>query len=378
MMTNYLNRAGHICLRSARFFLRTFTLALALAPTPATADFPIQKIKLPPGFSINLFASVPGARSMVVVEKLGTIFVGTRDDGVYGVSISNGSVSKVLSGLHVPNGITYNNGYLYIAEQNQIVRYRAGGLSDLKNQKPEILFTGLPDKSWHGWRYAAFGPDNGLYVSVGAPCNICMVSGLEGTILRLDEASGWQPQVYARGVRNSVGMAFHPTSGVLYFTDNGADNMGDDSPPDELNTAPKAGIHFGYPYFGGGKDKTSIFGNATPPAKVTFPAVSFQAHVAALGLHFYQGNMFPKQMRGQVFVAQHGSWNRSEPVGYRVMRIKFDKTGNAVSSQPFAWGWLNKDGSKWGRPVDVKELPDGALLISDDEAGAIWKISFAK
>ena len=211
-------------------------------------------------------------------------------------------------------------------------------------------------------------------MAVGAPCNVCAVAGLEGTIQRFDPET-WQPETYAAGVRNSVGLAFHPETGDLFFTDNGADMMGDDTPPDELNHAPIAGLHFGYPYFGGGKDRTFDFRNATPPNDARSPVIAFNAHVAALGIEFYRGTMFPKEYRTDAFVAQHGSWNRSVPDGYRIMRIRFDEKGLPIGKEIFADGFLS-EGRKLGRPVDLETLPDGSLLISDDHTGAVYRITY--
>jgi glucose/arabinose dehydrogenase len=191
------------------------------------------------------------------------------------------------------------------------------------------------------------------------------------------ELDGSRLEVFARGVRNSVGIDFHPRTGEAYFTDNGADGMGDDSPPDELNHAPRAGLDFGFPYYGGGRDVTRDYRGRPPPQDAVFPVVAFGAHVAALGVHFYRGRMFPEVYRTDAFVAQHGSWNRSTPDGYRLMRIRFDSGGRIVGSEVFAEGWLTGS-TAWGRPVDIKELPDGSLIVSDDRAGAIYRISYAQ
>jgi glucose/arabinose dehydrogenase len=238
-----------------------------------------------------------------------------------------------------------------------------------------VVFDGLPDKSHHGWRYATFGPDGRIYISIGAPCNVCAPKGLEGTIIALSPDGG-KPEVMALGVRNAVGLAFHPKTGQLFFTDNGADSMGDDSPPDELNQLENAGQHFGFPWFGGGQDRTPQFARRPlPDRKLSAPVIAFGAHVAPLGIHFYRGSMFPPEYQHDAFVAQHGSWNRSSPVGYRVVRVRFDNNGNAVSHEPFIEGWLNA-GAKLGRPVDIAELPDGSLLVSDNHGHLIWRISY--
>jgi len=371
-------------MNEVRHFLPAMLLACALflthaSASPAAADA-MGEINLPEGFSINTFAAVPGARSIAVVPEIGAVFVGTRGDKVYGFHVNGdrpGRVREVLKGLNVPNGVAWRDGWLYVAEQHRVVRYAAFNLEVVETATPEILFDGLPDDSWHGWRYIAFGPDGMLYVSVGAPCNVCEVGGLEGTIIRINPEGG-EPEIFATGVRNSVGLDFHPGTGELHFTDNGADRMGDDSPPDELNHAPVKGLHFGFPYYGGGSDRTPQFRNDPAPKDAVLPELHFGAHVAALGIHFYGGGMFPEKYRSTAFVAQHGSWNRSVPDGYRLVRVDFDPQGRATSYATFAEGWLMPYGQFWGRPVDVKELPDGSLLVSDDSAGAIYRITFDK
>ncbi len=362
-----------------KHLLAVFLALFALPACAADLASRLDAIRLPPGFRIELWARVPGARSLVLAEELGAVLVASRGDAVHGVTIGPGGsaagVFRVASGLKIPNGIAWGDGALYVAEQHRVVRLRGGDLAALAAASPETVFAGLPDKRWHGWRYAAFGPDGMLYVAVGAPCNVCRVEGLEGTIVRIDPRRG-AAEVFARGIRNSVGMDFHPATGELHFTDNGADHMGDDSPPDELNRAPAAGLDFGFPYYGGGEDRTEAFAGEALPDPVTPPEVRFAAHVAALGIHFYRGSMLPPEYRHDAFVAQHGSWNRTVPDGYRVVRVRFDGRGRAVSHQVFAEGWLTADGA-WGRPVDVAELPDGSLLVSDDRQGAIYRITYA-
>ena len=210
--------------------------------------------------------------------------------------------------------------------------------------------------------------------AVNAACNSYPLSGLQGTIIEVDPDTGAH-RIFARGIRNSVGMDFHPSTGELYFTDNGADNMGDDLPPDELNHAAQANLHFGFPWYGGGRAKTREFGGPDSADKITFPIVEFGAHTASLGVHFYRGSQFPDAYKTSAFVAQHGSWNRSTPIGYRIMHLKFDEAGGFLSKEVFADGWL-QGSQKWGRPVDVAELPDGSLLVSDDRAGAIYRITY--
>ncbi|MFQ5765736.1 MAG: PQQ-dependent sugar dehydrogenase, partial [Rhodospirillales bacterium] len=283
--------------------LALLLLAAASAwAAPAAAAARLDLVRLPPGFQIQLYARVPGARSMAVVPELGAVLVGTRGDSVYAVVDADGDgrverVDRVFDDLHVANGIDWREGWFYVAEQHRVVRFAAPDLATLKRARPEVLFNALPDDPWHGWRYARFGPDGMLYIAVGSPCNICRIGGLEGSIVRMP-ADGGKPAVFASGVRNSVGFDFQPGTGELYFTDNGADHMGDDSPPDELNHAPRKGLWFGFPYFGGGRDRTSAFKNERLPGRPSFPVIEFNAHVAALGISFYRGTQFPAGYRG--------------------------------------------------------------------------------
>jgi len=347
----------------------------ARAVTPAE----LARISLPPGFSISIYGEVPGARSMAWAPEISTLFVGTRGDTLYAVRDRDGDeraeTARVVGrGFNVPNGIAWHDGWLYVAEQNRVIRWRP--MEDAPEPRDvQVLFDDLPDRSHHGWRYATVGPDRRLYVAVGAPCNICAVSGLEGTIVRMN-LDGSGVEIFARGIRNSVGIDFRPNDGLLYFTDNGGDGLGNDVPPDEFNRADRAGLHFGYPHYAGGRAVSPGWAGRTPPPGAVFPAVSFGAHVAALGVHFYRGGLFPVAYRNDAFVAQHGSWNRTVPDGYRVMRVRFDAAGRPLRAEPFATGWLGANGATWGRPVDVKELPDGALLVSDDHAGVIYRIDY--
>ena len=372
---------------------RSFSyLALGIATCLALSSFvaaksrvekQLEQINLPPGFSIEIFAEVPGARSMALDKSSNTVYVGTMGSDVYAVSYENqegksDKVVKIMSGLKVANGVAVHRNYLYVAEQNRIARYPLRGRSPSANweQDREIKFSDLPDKSHHGWRYIGFGPDNKLYVTVGVACNICKLQGIEGTIIRMDP-DGSNSEIFANGIRNSVGLSLHPKTGVLYFTDNNTDMMGDDIPPGEFNAAPTAGLNFGFPYYAGGSVRSPGWAYNTPPPNVQFPKVDFQAHVAALGLAFYTGDMFPEEYRHDAFVAQHGSWNRSVPIGYRVVRVKFDDNGEVVGDEVFADGWLQGE-KAWGRPVDVLHMPDGALLVSDDHRGVLYRISYTE
>ncbi|MEX2515319.1 MAG: SMP-30/gluconolactonase/LRE family protein [Gammaproteobacteria bacterium] len=341
----------------------------------------LHKLNLPDGFNIDIYAEVPGARSMTLGQSHGTVFVGTRTNKVYAVVDKNkdrkaDEVVTILDDLKVGNGVAIHQGNLYVAEQHRIARYAAPGFdlnlpfADMR----EVIYEDLPDKGHHGWRYIAFGPDDKLYVTVGVPCNICDPQDIEATIIRMNP-DGSDAEVFAHGIRNSVGMDFQPDSGTLFFTDNNTDMMGDDIPPGELNAAPEQGMHFGFPYYAGGKERHKDWADKQPPQEVTFPEVEFQAHTANLGFRFYTGDMFPAEYKNDIIVAQRGSWNRSEPVGYRLKRVRFDDKGQVSGHEVFIDGWL-KDGEAWGRPVDVLQLPDGSLLMSDDYNGVIYRISY--
>jgi glucose/arabinose dehydrogenase len=327
---------------------------------------------------IEVFAQVPGARSLAVAEEGARIYVGTHSDRVFAVldRDRNGHADELVEvarDLKVPNGVAIApDGALFVVEQHQISRFDPAG------EREVVVPPGvLPDSRHHGWHYAAFGPDGRLYVTVGAPCNICAVRGFEGTIVRL-RPDGQELEIFARGVRNSLGLDWRPQTQELFFTDNGGDGLGDLIPPDELNRVPERDLHFGYPYFWGPGQPYPQFAGVEPPGPITHPALNFEAHVAALGVHFYRGRMFPQDYRGDAFVAQHGSWNRTDPIGYRVMRVSFDASGRPTGKQVFIDGWLGGGGRAWGRPVDIAELPDGSLLISDDAAGVVYRVTYRR
>ena len=353
-------------------------LAPLLAAAPAAAQAPawLDRIALPDGFRISIHAEVPSARSMVRDPATGIVYVGSRGSAIHAVQDADGdgradAVRRVADGLNVPNGLAIRDGRLYAALQDRVVAWPLPDAFPDALGAPETVRDGLHDARHHGWRYAAFGPEGRLHVSLGAPCNICPLEAGTGKIVRMNpDGSGWE--VVADGVRNSVGFDWHPATGELWFTDHGADHMGDDIPPDELNRVREPGAHFGFPWRGGEIHLTG-YENREPPMAVVAPEVSFQAHVAALGIRFYEGAMFPDEYRGDALVAQHGSWNRSEKVGYRIMRVRFDTEGNPTAKEPFAEGWLD-GGRVHGRPVDLLELPDGSLLVSDDRAGLIYRI----
>lgn len=339
----------------------------------------LDKIKLPPGFKIDLYADhVPNARSMVL-SPAGTLFVGSRDKGrVYAVVDRNKDgvgeeVITIAQRLRYPNGVAFRDGALYVSEVSRILRYDNIEADLSHPPEPVVVYDRFPGDEWHGWKYIAFGPDGLLYVPVGAPCNVCAVKDPYATITRL-RPDGTHLEVYARGVRNTVGFDWHPRTRELWFTDNGRDWMGDHRPPDELNHAPRPGLHFGFPYCHGRDVLDPEFGRGRSCREFTPPALELDPHVAALGMKFYTGTMFPSEYRGQVFIAEHGSWNRTIPIGYRVTLARF-QNGRPVRWEVFAEGW-QQGRSNWGRPVDVLVMPDGALLVSDDRAGVIYRIRY--
>jgi glucose/arabinose dehydrogenase len=345
------------------------------------AELALDTIKLPPGFAIDVFASgVDNARSLALGDK-GTVFVGTRTAGkVYAVVDANGDnkadrVVTLASGWNMPNGVAYRDGALYVAEVSRVHRFDDIERT-LDRPSSRVVNDSFPTDRHHGWKFIAFGPDGWLYVPVGAPCNVCDRRAADrryATIMRM-RPDGASPEVYAEGVRNTVGFAWHPATGALWFTDNGRDNLGDDVPPDELNVATRAGQDFGFPYCHGGTISDPEFGKARACSEFVPPVQRLGPHVAALGMRFYTGAMFPAAYRNQVFIAEHGSWNRSRKIGYRLMLVRLEGD-RAVGYEPFARGWLQGERA-WGRPVDVLVMPDGALLLSDDEADAIYRISY--
>jgi glucose/arabinose dehydrogenase len=345
-------------------------------------EISLEKIVLPPGFAITIFArNVPGARSMALGEK-GTLFVGTRKAGkVYAISDTDGDnradeVIMIASGLNMPNGVAFRKGALYVACLNRVIRFD-NIEPRLKNPPAfKVLYDQLPRDRHHGWKFIRFGPDGYLYVPVGAPCNVCERDDERyASILRMGP-DGHGVEVFAAGIRNTVGFDWHPETGELWFTDNGRDWLGDDLPPDELNRAPVRGLHFGFPYCHGGDIPDPKFGKKRRCEEFVAPEIKLGPHVASLGMRFYSGGMFPKKYRQQIFIAEHGSWNRSVPIGYRISLVELDGS-RAVRYSVFAEGWLQ--GSRpFGRPVDVLVMADGSLLISDDLAGVIYRISYER
>ncbi|WP_048143287.1 PQQ-dependent sugar dehydrogenase [Methanosarcina horonobensis] len=338
-------------------------------------------IELPPGFSIDYYAeNVEGARSMALSPN-GTLFVGSRGEGrVYAVLDKDrdnkaDDVIVLAEGLNMPNGVAFRNGSLYVAEISRVIRYDDIEARLENPPEPVVVNDNFPSDRSHGWKYIKFGPDGKLYVPVGMPCNICNPEDERyGTIMQM-EPDGSQLEIFARGIRNTVGFAWHPETEELWFTDNGRDWLGDDLPPDELNRAPEPGMNFGFPYCHGEDIPDPEFGELRNCSEFTPPEVELGPHVAALGMTFYTGTMFPEEYRNQIFIAEHGSWNRKIPIGYRVTLVRLEN-GTPVSYEPFAYGWL-QGFADWGRPVDVLVMPDGALLVSDDSNNAIYRISYS-
>jgi glucose/arabinose dehydrogenase len=357
----------------------------------------LAHIKLPPGFKISLYAIVPDARHMAVGPQGVVTFVGTRKSKVWAVTDRDkdrvaDEVKEFAPSIafSVPNGVCFSkDGFLFIAEQNRVLTFPA---AEFFYEGPDVaafmvvkqgdLIPKDEESYNHTARTCRVGPDDKLYITLGQPFNVPAPEkmdlykrvGMAGIIRMTRE--GKEREVYAWGVRNSVGMDFNPKDRTLWFTDNQVDGMGDDQPPGELNRADKAGLYFGFPYYGGGKVRTTEYKDQQAPANVTFPQVEMAPHAADLGMTFYSGGMFPSQYQGGVFSAQHGSWNRTKPVGARVMFTSLKADGTADKTVPFAEGWLTENGEYLGRPVDVAQLPDGSLLVSDDLAGALYRISY--
>jgi glucose/arabinose dehydrogenase len=354
----------------------SFVIMLFVCVAVYGKELPLNLLKLPQGFSISVYAVVPGARQMTLGAQ-GTVFVGTRDEGkIYAVvadKINPGKmhVITIASGMQMPNGVAFYQGDLFVADVNKILRYKNIETNLEHPPKPMIITDSLPNETHHGWRYIHFGPDGKLYIAIGAPCNNCIRDDHRfATIMRMDP-DGNNQEIYAHGVRNSVGFDWHPVTKELWFTDNGRDRMGDVVPPDELNHATKKGMHFGFPYCHGKNISDPDLGDMFPCSTFTPSTVDLSPHAASLGMLFYTGNMFPKKYFHQIFIAQHGSWNRSVKIGYDVVTVNL--SANTPKVEPFITGWLQHD-KAWGRPVDILQLKDGSLLISDDYAGVIYRV----
>lgn len=367
--------------RTARMqILRTGAASLLAATAlPAFAALPIERIKLPPGFHIEVLSdAVPSARAMALSPK-GILYVGSLDGHVYALELQNGRVTArhvIAAGLETPAGVAWRDGALYVSAVSKILRFDAIDSHLNDPPQPAVVTDKLPTETHHGWKFIAFGPDGKLYVPQGAPCNVCLKDRDRfGLIGRMDP-DGSHYEIVARGIRNTVGFAWHPTTHELWFTDNGRDLMGDDVPDDKLNRAPRAGMDFGFPYCHGGDTPDPEFGKDHPCSSFTPPVAKLGAHVASLGMRFYSGSMFPAAYRDNIFIAEHGSWNRSKKVGYRVVRVITGPDGSNAHQEVFAEGWLQPGEAVWGRPADVQPMPDGSLLISDDYAGAVYRVTY--
>jgi glucose/arabinose dehydrogenase len=357
----------------------------------------LKNIHLPEGFTISLYAVVPDARQMAVGPSTGVVFVGTRKTAIW--SVTDRTKRRVADDvkrfapsvtMKVPNGVCFSpDGFLYSVEQNRVLVYPA---AEFFYEGPDVaagivvpqgeLIPKNEESYNHGARTCRIGPDKKLYITMGNPFNVpprekLELYGKNGMmgILRMD-VDGKNREVYATGVRNSVGLDFNPKDKTLWFTDNQVDGMGDDIPPGELNRATEMGQNFGFPIYGGGKIRTVEYKDDPVPANAVFPQVEMDAHAADLGMMFYTGKMFPEKYRGGIFSAEHGSWNRTTPIGARVMFTSLKDDGTADKTEVFADGWLTPNHEYLGRPVDVAQLPDGSLLVSDDYVGAIYRIAY--
>jgi glucose/arabinose dehydrogenase len=363
-------------------------LASAWWCAPALAAAPdLRTLRLPPGFQIEVLTdAVPTARQMALgsfKDGKGVLYVGSMGEGkVFAVEMDQGratAVHTIASGLQMPVGVAWRDGQLFVSAVSKILRFDGidGRLGN--PPAPATVASGFPTETHHGWKFIAFGPDGLLYVPVGAPCNICEPNARYANIQRM-KPDGSGLETVAAGVRNSVGFDWNPRDRSLWFTDNGRDMLGDDVPSDELNHVERPSQHFGYPYCHQGDTSDPEFGSKRPCTEFTAPAVKLGAHVAALGMRFYTGQQFPLAYRNNIFIAEHGSWNRSSKVGYRVVRVVLDAQGKVLGQETFVDGWLSKDGAGKeiisGRPVDVLVMPDGALLISDDKAGVIYRVRY--
>ena len=358
--------------------LAVISLLFLGAQTSAQTVPGLSDISLPDGFSIEVWADdVPNARSLALGES-GTVFVSTRRDGrVYAVVQSDDEapvVTTIAEGLRMPNGIAFKDGALFVAENHRIIRFDNIETNLDSVPDPVVVIDTLPAERHHGWRYIDFGPDNKLYIALGAPCNVCEREGSANISRMNPDGSGLE--VFAEGVRNSVGFTWHPETGEFWFTDNGRDMLGDDTPPGELNRAPEAGMHFGFPYCHGDDVSDPEFGNQRSCSEFEPPAQKLGPHVAPLGVIFYTGDMFPEEYRNQVLIAEHGSWNRSRKIGYRVSMVRMSN-GEPTAYDVFANGWL-VDEEVSGRPVDLLQLEDGSVLLSDDQNELIYRITYSR
>ena len=358
--------------------------AAKLAPVPAPPiaaapdKLPTARLKLPKGFNIEVYAAgVTNARSLRVDDK-GNVFVSTRTiDKLYAITDKNGKreVKTIASGLNSPNGIALHDGTLYIAEINKISKIENIAAQLDNPPKPTVISDDLPSDAPHGWKFLTVGPDNKLYFNIGAPCNVCLPSDKHAQIRRID-LDGKNPEVIARGTRQIVGMDWHPSLKQLYFTENQRDWLSEDQPNDKLNRVTQPGKdNFGFPYCAGGDVPDPQFGWGHSCDEFTKPVAQVGPHTAPLGMRFYTGKMFPPQYKNAVFVARHGSWNKSKKIGGDVIVVKLNPDGSLKSMEPFITGFI-VDNNYIGRPVDMEWLKDGSMLLSDDYSGAVYRITY--
>lgn len=378
------------------FILPLLFIVFACSPTTQSnkilddSSTALGYLEVPKGFDVEVFATgVEGARQMAMSSD-GIIYVGTRRTGdngkIYAVIDSNkdyvaDSVHVVASGLRMPNGVAMRGSDLFVAEVSNIWKFKNIDSNYDANPEPELIADDYPTESSHGWKYIAFGPDDRLYVPVGAPCNVCNHEDdnpIYASLTRINP-DGSDREIIAHGIRNTVGFTWHPETGNLWFTDNGRDWMGDDIPPCELNELAEEGAHFGFPYLHGNNIWDPEFGSSEDirAQDFTTPVQELGPHVAPLDVMFYTGEMFPDTYRNQALIAEHGSWNRSEKIGYQISIVTFDETGTPTSYQPFIKGWLQEGDEIKGRPVAFLQMPDGSVLISDDHTGTIYRVSYS-
>lgn len=371
-----IKRKMFILCQATFLWMLSFSFALA-------SNIPVEKLKLPKGFEISVYASgLDTPRQMALGDK-GVVFVGTMHDKVYALEPNDDltiakKVHVIAEHLNYPNGVAFRDSTLYVAEIQQISKYEdiVNHLQDPFSSIP--VSHALPDKTWHGYRYIKFGPDGNLYIAIGMPCNTCIQDDKRfGTLSRITLQRPEHLETYALGLRNSMGFAWNPNDNVLWLTDNGQDLLGDALPPEELNRAPYADMNFGFPYFYGQNISAPHYGSLKKSAKgMTPPVFELPPHTAPLGMTFYTGNAFPKSYKDMIFIALHGSWNSSKKVGYEVVQVSHHGE-KATSFKPFISGWLENERA-WGRPVDILVMPDGAMLISDDMAGVIYRVTYTK
>ncbi len=362
-----------------RFFC-LFILPLTLVSN--AGGLPINQIQLPDGFSISVVTDQVKNARQIAMSPVGTIFVGSRNQAkkVYAISDNNkdwqaDSVEIIADRLQIPSGVAYFQGDLYVAANNRLLKFRDIDADKKDRPAMQVVSRKLPRKKYHGWRYIKFGPDGKLYLPIGIPCDACSKKPPYGQMLSMVTDTA-KLNVVARGLRSVQGLAWHPQSGELWFSDNGRNHLGDDIPPDEVNRISQPNMHFGAPFCHGGDIPDPDLGGAATCEGYDPPTVKLPAHVSPLGIQFYRGDNFPAEFRNCLLIAEHGSWDRSEPQGYRISMVTLDQDGVVTDYAVFAEGWLNPDGSYWGRPTDLFVAPDGSLLVSDDHAGAIYRISY--